>query len=177
MEPTIIEDKTFKLLGCVFYGDPFHSAEEWSYENEIGKLWERFMELSMKKYSLLLTKISVDYNIGYELHLEPKEYANTRKYYVMVGTEVSNIEEIPLEMFVKILPKITYILFTTTIENKLEIGGIIYKQWIPENGFEQAFPYIIQGYDGKRYKGLDDPKSEIDWFIPVKKITKKTSKL
>jgi len=173
MEPIIFEGKVFQLLGCVFYGDPFHSAEEWSYENEIGKLWERYIELSMRKYPLLLRKISVDSYIGYELHLEPNEYEETKKYYVMVGTEVNNIEEIPLEMFIKILPKTTYINFTTTIETKFEIGGYIYKQWIPENSYEQAFPYVIQGYDGRRYKGLDDPKSEIDWYIPVKKIIKK----
>ena len=59
IEPTILEEKTFKLLGCVFYGDPFHSAEEWSYENEIGKLWQRFGALTYK-YSILMNKISIE---------------------------------------------------------------------------------------------------------------------
>ncbi|MHA2246827.1 MAG: GyrI-like domain-containing protein [Candidatus Hodarchaeales archaeon] len=168
MEPTILEDKIFRILGCVFYGDPFHKAVEWSYENEIGKLWQRFMKLN-GKYSSLLSKICVDRNIGYEIHLEPEEYKDTRKYFVLVGVEVKDIEEIPLEMFVKILPKTDYVVFTTTMENKLERGGYIYKKWLPENGYAQAFPYIIQLYDNRRYKGLEYPESELDWFIPIKK--------
>ena len=84
IKPTILEEKTFKLLGCVFYGDPFHSAKEWTYENEIGKLWQRFAKVSYK-YSILLKKICTDVDIGYEIHLEPEEYKETRNYYVMVG--------------------------------------------------------------------------------------------
>ncbi|MFX0050026.1 MAG: GyrI-like domain-containing protein [Candidatus Hodarchaeota archaeon] len=169
MEPTILEDKIFKFLGCVFYGDPFHEAVEWSYENEIGKLWFRFMELH-KKYFSLLKKISLDSNIAYELHLEPEEYMETRNYFILVGVEIDNIEEVPLEMFVKILPKTKYVFFTTTLENKFERGGYIYKKWLPENNYEQAFPYVIQLYDNRRYKGLEDPSSEIDWFIPIKNV-------
>ncbi len=170
MEPFILEDKSFQLLGCVFYGDPFHSAKEWSYENEVGKLWKRFIDLSMKKYSKLLSKISVNSYTSFELHLEPEEYEKTKNYYVMVGMEVNTLEEIPLEFFLKILPKTNYIIFTTKMKEKFELGAYIYREWIPENGYEQSFPFVIQGYDGKRYRGLDDPESEIDWYIPVKKI-------
>lgn len=169
IEPTILEDKIFKLLGCVFYGDPFHSAEEWSYENEIGKLWQRFGSLSYK-YSVLMNKISLDNNIGWELHLEPEEYKETKNYYVMVGMEFSSIDEIPLELFVKILPKTTYIVFTSSMANKFKMGGYVYKKWMPKNSYEQNFPYVLQLYDRRRYKGLDDPQSEIDWYIPVKKV-------
>ena len=174
IEPEIIENKVFKLLGCVYYGDPFHSVREWSYENEIGKLWQRFGKI-YSKYLNLLKKIVINYEIGFELHLEPEEYKKTRNYYVMVGVEVNYIEEIPLEMFVKILPKTNYVFFTTTVENRNEVGSYIYRNWIPEKGYEQAYPYAVQQYDNKRYKGLDHPKSEIDWFIPVKKkIIKKS---
>jgi len=169
MEPLILEEKSFQLLGCVFYGDPFHSAKEWTYENEIGKLWERFGKLSYK-YSKLLGKISTERNVAYEIHLEPEEFKKTKEYYVMVGMEVDNLDEIPLEMFIKIMPNSTYVVFTTTMEEKFKKGAYIYREWIPENGWKQSFPYILQGYDGARYKGLDDPKSEIDWYIPVKKI-------
>ncbi len=168
MEPTILEEKTFKLLGCVFYGNLFNSAEEWSSENEIGKLWQRFGALAYK-YSTLMKKISINKNIAYELHLEPDEYKENKNCYVMVGMEISNIGEIPIEMFVKILPKSKYVVFTTTMENKFELGGYMYKKWMPENEYEQIYPYIIQMYDRRQYKGLDDPQSAIDWFIPVKK--------
>jgi AraC family transcriptional regulator len=168
IEPSILENKIFKLLGCVFYGNPFHSAEEWSYENEIGKLWQRFGALSFK-YNLLLNKICIDNNIAWELHLEPDEYEATKNYFVMVGMEVSIVDEIPLEMFVKILPKTAYLVFNSSMENKFELGAYVYKEWMPKNGYDQAFPYVLQLYDRRRYKGLDDPQSEIDWYIPVKK--------
>lgn len=167
IEPILVENKIFTLLGCVFYGNPFHKAQEWSYENEIGKLWERFGKLAYK-YSSLFKKISVDHNIAYELHLEPEEFTKTKQYYIMVGMEIVNLSEVPLEMFIKTLPKSDYVVFTTTIENKIEIGSFIYKEWLPSNNYEQTFPFILQLYDGKRYHGLEDPKSEIDWYIPVK---------
>ena len=169
IEPSIFEDKTFKLLGCVFFGDPFHLAKEWSSENEIGKLWQRFGSLSYK-YNILLNKICTDNNIALELHLEPDEFKETKKYYVMVGMEVNNIDEIPLEMFIKILPKTSYLVFTTSMSNKFELGAYVYKEWMPKNDYNQAYPYILQWYDRRRYKGLEDPESEIDWYIPVKKM-------
>ena len=170
----IIENKVFRLLGCVFYGNPFHSAKEWSYENEIGKLWNRFGKLTYKN-SNLMKGIGVNREIAYEVHLEPEEFKETKHYYVMIGMEVKESEEIPLEMFLKIFPKANYLMFTTTMDNKWEVGGFIYKNWIPDNKYEQAYPYIIQAYDSKRYKGLDDPLSEIDWLIPIKKITGDTN--
>ena len=169
IEPLILEDKVFTLLGCVFYGNPFHSAEEWSHENEIGKLWQRFGALSFK-YNILLSKICTDNNIAYELHLEPDEFKETKDYYVMVGMEITNYDEIPLEMFVKILPKINYLVFTSSMVNKFELGAYVYKEWMPKNNYNQAFPYVLQLYDRRLYKGLDDPQSEIDWYIPVKKL-------
>jgi AraC family transcriptional regulator len=165
----ILENKVFQLLGCVYYGDPFHEATEWSYENEIGKLWNRFGKLAYK-YSNLLRKIALKNEVAYELHLEPEEFMETKNYYVMVGMEIRNFDEIPLEMYVKVLPKTSYLVFSTTMDDKFKIGGYVYRKWIPENNYEQSYPYIIQLYDRKRYKGLDDPKSEIDWYIPVKKL-------
>ncbi len=173
MEPTILEGKVFQLLGCVYYGNPFHSAKEWSYENEIGKLWNRFMSLVGKKYNKIIEKLSVNASYYYELHLEPEEFQTTRNYFVMTAIEIKRIDEIPLEMFVKILPKSNYVLFTTKISEKIELGSYMYKKWIPENNYEQSFPFILEGYDSQRYKGLDDPNSEIDWYIPIKKINRR----
>lgn len=160
IEPKIIDKKSLRLLGCVFYGDPFHSAKEWTMEKEIGKTGQRFMFLS-KKYSVLLEKINAQHGVAYEIQIEPEEYKNTKKYYIFVGIEVKNYEEVPMEMFVKILPKTNYVMFTTKGRDFSE-GEYVFKKWLPNSSSEQAYPYIIQAYDRKRFKALDDEESEID---------------
>jgi AraC family transcriptional regulator len=154
------------LIGCVFFGDPFHRAKEWSYENEIGKLWTRFMSLT-KKYSSLLQRISSDPFTGYELHLEPEEFRKTNQYYVMVGLEARDFDQIPLEFFSKNLPKTDFLEFTTQMAKRKTQGSYIFQKWMPEHKIKQRYPFIIQRYDSKRYRGLDDPSSEIDWLIPI----------
>jgi AraC family transcriptional regulator len=165
-EPRITQKTSIQLMGCVYYGDPFHAAKEWSTENEVGKLWQRFMTLA-NKYSGLLSKIGVNNHIGYEIHIEPEEYKTTKNYYLFVGVEVSNTKEVPLEMFVKILPETRYIQFTTKISHQ-EQGEQVFKEWMPQHRYTQAYPYIIESYDSNRFKSVDDGESEIDWYIPVK---------
>ena len=168
IKPKIVPEKSYNLVGCVFYGDPFHEAKEWSYENEIGKLWNRFMESSRNNWKLLQESIK-KMGYSYEVHIEPEEYKETKKYYVFVGMEITEIEEIPIEMFIKTLPESKYLTFTTKMADKDNCEDVFW-EWMPNNGYMQAHPFMLQGYDGKRYKGLDNPKSEIDWFIPIKPI-------
>ncbi len=168
LEPQIIKDKQIKLLGCVFFGNPFHEAKEWSYKNEIGNLWIRFMKLS-KKYANFLEKLSSSSTLGYELHLEPADYHKTNRYYVMVGLEIRDSEEVPLEFFTKSLPRTDYIEFTTQMEKKREQGAYVYQEWMPQKGIAQRYPFILQRYDPNRYRGLEDPSSEIDWLIPIQR--------
>ncbi|MFX1274471.1 MAG: GyrI-like domain-containing protein [Promethearchaeota archaeon] len=172
IEPELVENRIFKLLGCVFYGDPFHSKPGWTKGNEIWLLWERFGNLS-RKYSALLSKVAKDLDTGYEIHIEPEEYKTTKNYYVFVGFEIEEFLEIPLEMYFKSFPKINYVKFSTKMKSKENLGGYIYREWMPKNNFKQAFPYVIESYNSKRFKSVDDPESEIDWYIPIKKLNKK----
>ena len=75
--PEIVEEKVFKLLGCVYYGDPFHSAKGWDPENEIGKTWIRFGNLYYKYKDFLETIKSGEYS-GFEVHIEPDDYKKPR---------------------------------------------------------------------------------------------------
>jgi hypothetical protein len=43
MEPTIVERSQIMLVGFGFWGDPFATSGGWTEENEIGRLWNRFM--------------------------------------------------------------------------------------------------------------------------------------
>ena len=165
-EPKFLRNKQFKLLGSIFFGNPFLKAEEWSYDNEIGKLWSRFMKL-LKQYSFLLQRLSNSPTISYELHLEPDDYKQTKEYYVMVAIEVNDGDEVPLDFFIKSLPMSDFLVFTTRMATRQEQGTYIFQKWMPTNNVFQRYPFILQRYDPMRYRGLEDPTSEIDWLIPI----------
>lgn len=162
----IIDKKSFKLIGCVFYGDPFHSKEEWNVENEIGSLWNRFYKLSQKNADLLQKKLIND--LSYEVHLQPEDYKETGKFYVYVGVEVRKMEEMPLEMFCKTFPATKYAVFTFKGKEMFRGGEYIWNKWLPESDYEEAYPYMALAYDKNRFLGLDNEKSEIDFYVPIK---------
>ena len=164
MEPEIIEEKVFKLLGCVYYGNPFHSAKGWDPNNEIGNTWKRFMSLG-SKYNEFLEKIKTGDTYGYELHIEPPDYDLKKKFHVFVGIEVKSLEFFPLEMFYKILPNTKYLFFTTKYMG--EDSDYYFTKWLPESDYETSYPYIMQSYSPKRWKE-NDPDSLMDWYIPIK---------
>ena len=74
-----------------------------------------------------------------------------------------------MEMFVKTLPRTKYLVYTSKVHDRNSVE-YLFKDWISEKGYEQSYPFIIQAYDYNRYKGLDDKESEIDWYIPIKKV-------
>jgi len=166
--PKIIDEKIFRFLGCVYYGDPFHSAPPWSRDNEIGKTWERFGKLYFLNRDFL-NRIIINSKIGYEVHIESREFRRTKNFHIFVGMEVRSIEFVPLEMFVKILPKTKYAFFTTKA-NDLDSCEYAFQEWLPTSDYEQSFPYMIEAYEESRYNYLkmDDPDNEIDWHIPIK---------
>ena len=168
MEPKIIERGATMLAGMVFYGDPFAGSEGWSQENEIGRLWGRFNRFWDARRNEI--PHVVDENVGYELHVEPVEYAETRNFYVMVGVEIADLEDLPLELSVKVLPAGSYAVFTLRgPEIASNWPDAIYKGWLPESGYEEARKFTVERYDGERFKGIDDPESELDIWVPVRK--------
>ena len=168
MEPTIIESGPTMLAGMVFYGDPFAGGEGWSQENEIGRLWGRFNRFWDDRQADI--RHVVDGSVGFELHVEPVEYAETKCFYVMVGVEISDLAGLPLELSVKVLPAGTYAVFTLRgPEITSNWPDAIYKGWLPGSGYEEAHKFTVERYDGERFKGVQDPESELDIWVPVKK--------
>jgi len=168
MEPQILDEKTYKLIGSVYYGNPFHSAKEWSTNNEIGNTWKRFGAL-YQKYGSFLDKIRAGNEIGYEIHIEPMDYSKQHKFHVFIGFEVKNFEFLPLEMFIKILPKTKYLFFTSKYQGKGSECDYVFSQWLPDSEYEQSYPYIMQSYSPERFDPLDDqnPDNLMDWYIPI----------
>ena len=168
--PKISEQKQLIILGCNFYGDPFHSAGEWSRENEIGKLWKRFIE-NYQKYQFILEKLNILPGKSFEIHFEPRDYQQSKKFEVYVGIAIDQIiEEIPLEFVLKILPPTKYASVTTYGSNYSTVE-FLFSQWLKsqKTKYKQSYPFLIEYYDNKRFNpnNWEDPKSEIDWWIPV----------
>ncbi len=166
MEPNIVEKAEVKLVGMVFYGDPFKTVQGWSDENEIGRLWQRFNGYWEKHLELF--KHVVDPDVGYEVHIGTDEYETTKEYYVMVGAEISSLEDLPPMTFGKVLPQCTYAVFTLKgKEIASNWGDAIYKAWLPASAYQEAYPYTIERYDAQ-FKGPADPESVLEIYVPVK---------
>lgn len=169
LEYTITDPIKLNLLACVFYGDPFHKAKEWSYSNEIGLLWSRFMQI-FPKFFPIIQKSCINPNYSYEVHYEPQDYEKTKKYYVYVGIEIEPLDAIPLDFVVKPLPKTNYAIIHAKVTEHQKVEAFIHKFLTnSKEEFIQAYPYLMQRYNKETYKGLNDPNSEMEWLIPVKR--------
>lgn len=166
MQPRIMEKGTTLLAGMDFYGDPFAGGEGWSQENEIGRLWGRFNRF-WEAHEAEIGHV-VNGNVGYELHVEPAEYPETNCFYVMVGVEIAELGELPLELSVKVLPAGAYAVCTLRgPEIRSNWPDAIYKGWLPESGYQEAHQFTVECYDGERFKGVEHPESELDIWVPV----------
>ena len=167
MEPVIIDRDPIIIVGMVYYGNPFHDPGAAPDQNEIGMLWGRFntyYEDNPKAF-----KDEAKPKVGWELHITTDEYEDTKQYYVMVGVEVSVIEDLPLPAFAKVLPAGSYAVFTLKGEEMFSNwGDAIYKDWLPGSAYEEALQITIERYDEDRFKGWGDPDSEVEIWVPVK---------
>jgi len=167
VEPRIVEKGPIVIAGMDFYGNPF-TEKGWSEGTEIGRLWGRFgafMEANGDR-----VKNVVDPNVGFEAHCEPAEYGETKNIYVMVGVEVSAIDELPLELCARVFPATTYAVFTF-VGNEITSNwpDRIFKEWMPGSGYEEAHKFLLEVYDGDRFKGVDKlAESELDVYVPIR---------
>lgn len=168
MTPQIIHKGQIWLAGFSYYGDPFRLSPGWTEENEIGRLWQRFMA-----YMLSLDEASRAFiaqpNIAYEVHVYNEETRSSGLFEVFVGVELAKAALLPLELVMKALPATTYAVFTLRGQ---EIVGdwplMMYEEWLPTSGYELASQYHIQYHDGS-FKGFDRlDESSLDVYLPVR---------
>ena len=166
MKPTILDSAQIILLGFSFFGDPFSLRDEWTEENEIGRLWQRFMAYTGKHRHQL--PYLAESAAGYEVHIEHEETALKGHFEVFVGVEVKKLVDIPVEMLVKILPPTKYAIFTLRGEQiSSDWPRSIYEGWLPGSGYRAAYSYNFQFYD-QRFKGLENlAESELDVYVPI----------
>jgi len=165
MQPKIIHKEMITLAGMSFFGNPFDTSNPWSEENQIGALWRRLMAY--------LQSNEGDFNLGqvhspfYEVHIYGPETETEGLFEVFVGTKVSDIEGLPLELTAKVLPASQYALLTLKGEAIMGDWENELLNWINKNGYREAYPYHFQLYD-ERFKGMDRiEESILDVYIPV----------
>jgi AraC family transcriptional regulator len=167
MEPQLAEMDQLTLLGFSFFGDPFRLSGGWTEENEIGRLWARFMAFLDEHRSRMRQVTSWD--VMYELHVEHPETAQTGEFEVFAGLQVEGLEDVPVELTCKVLPPTTYAVFTLRGEQITSDWNMLMSEWLSRSGYQRAHPYGFQRYD-ERFKGMDQiEKSVLDVYVPVEK--------
>ena len=167
MEAKIVKTPQRLLLGFSFFGDPFKLSAGWTEENEIGRTWKRFMAF-LKRHQQAIEHV-VAANVAYEVHIYHEETMKTGEFEVFVGMEVSRLENVPLELTVKVLPPKTYAVFTLRGEQIVSDWHMqVFAEWLPAAGLEGEHSHSIQRYD-ERFKGLDPiDNSVLEVYIPIK---------
>lgn len=165
MEPKIIDRDAIILVGFSFFGDPFSESGGWTEENEIGRLWSRFMKYFMSNPNRV--KHIKDAEVAYEVHIQHAETAQKGHYEVFVGVEVEKLGEIPVELLVKILPPAKYAVFTLEGEQIASDWSMMIYEWLEDSGYQAAGDYGFQRYDA-RFKGVDNlAESVLEAYVPV----------
>jgi len=151
MEHEIIEKPKMTPVGIVGCGSDVTDLD-------IPGLWQRFDE----------HEESIRHRIGgayYEVHIQ--EENSPAMHFGLIGMEVEEIEELPIELFAKVLPAATYAQFT----HRLGDGGFgsafqaVY-EWVEASPYAPAYQYDVQVYD-ERFKGPEDPESVLEILVPV----------
>lgn len=156
------------LVGMSFYGDPFAKGAGWTEENEIGRLWKRF--LAFEEANPDAIKHRTDCGATYEGHFETAETGDKGMYEVLVGLPCAKVEDVPWQCVAKVLPVLDYVVFTLVgDEIRSDWPTRIHTEHLPGLGFEPLLPFILERYDA-RFKGLDEiSRSELEIYVPVKR--------
>jgi len=168
MKPTkIFDSKEILLVGLSFFGDPFSTNAGWTEENEIGRLWNRWCKF-LGENPGCIQHIKNDRQ-SYEVHVEHEETASKGHREVFVGIEVEKLENVPVDLLVKILPAATYAVFTLKGKEIFSDWPKIIGEWMSSSEYESASHFGFELYD-ERFKGLDKiDDSVLDVYIPIKK--------
>jgi AraC family transcriptional regulator len=162
----IINKKRFTLVGMDFYGNPYREAGGWSMQNAIGQLWKRFSAFYEKKKGSIK---HLESESGYELWIDFEGKEDPKDDYIFVGVAVKKIQDLPLELVARVLPETRYAVFTLKgDEIKSDWPSKAATQWLAEANLQRSYPYIIEYYDVKRFKGLEEKDAEIDIYVPVR---------
>jgi AraC family transcriptional regulator len=114
-----------------------------------------------------INKHTVELDIAYEAHIAYPDQLD-QEYHIFVGFKTTGPISTPIEFFYKEMPPTRYAVFTGKGKDMAADMERIYTEWLPNSRYVESYPMLVQRYDQKRFKGLDDPDSEIDFMVPIK---------
>lgn len=97
------------------------------------------------------------------------QFGENVEYSEIVAVEVTSFDHIPEKMVTKVIKKGKYAVFTHkgSLDKLQETYEYIWGTWIPSSKVELDIRDDFEIYD-ERFKGRDNPLSEIDICIPIK---------
>ena len=168
MEMEFITQPSVILMGMSFFGDPFKDAGDWSENNEIGRLSQRFLDF-MADRSVSLEGILASRDF-YEVHIYNAETEAKGFFEVFVGHPINAFRDIPLELSCKLLPAGQFAQVNLRGETIISDWYIDLDRDLAHRGWQRGRPFFFQVYD-QRYKGLDRiTESELTAYIPVEPL-------
>ena len=148
MEPTIVTKDEVVLVGVI------------ADASDICGLWGAFGAVEPRIPNTVQ-------GTWYEVHTHPENYRQGEPWEVMVGVQVTGIDALPEGATIKRLPAGQYARFAHRLGNGGYSGlNPTMDNWLKTGPFRQLGSCCIQVIDS-RFKGPDNPDSEIDFLIPV----------
>ncbi|MBI9012593.1 MAG: GyrI-like domain-containing protein [Clostridiales bacterium] len=159
-----VEEKL--IIGMNFYGDPFSVGGSWSVDNAIGKLWQRYSTYLSKHSDMILHRVSADES--YECHVMDESFEDTGEYGIMVGVEVSSLNQQPVHLVSKVIPKRKYMVLILSGQEIVSDQQVFIDEILKENTEVSVdTSFFFEKYD-KRFKGMHRiEESLVEIFIPL----------
>lgn len=155
----IINKETFWVVGMEYRGSKEHHGE-------IPKLWGKFDGRS-KEISNRQGKV-----VSYGVCFSTPSMLQKDEFYYMASVPVTSSDDVPEGMVAKEIKGGDFVVITHKgpISKISDTLDYVYGSWLPKSGFDPDDRANLELYD-QRFK-FEDPESEFDILVPIKKSSK-----
>lgn len=105
---------------------------------------------------------------AYGLELFPPSFEQKRKFTYLACFSVTDSRKVPLHLVRHTLPSAKYAVFKVPggIGGLGEAFQFIYNRWLPQSGYDRAFPFDMERYDLPA-GALNEGKPVVEILVPV----------
>lgn len=149
MEPKITELDQMILAGTPQFGSRQDICPSMS--------WHRIEPIKSK-----LTNV-IQPNIIHGLSLLLPATKDDSKFYYMAALQVEDVERVPIDFFIKIIPRSKYAIFDIPDGDHVKMFAAYryaYEEWLPNSPFREAWPY--------NFESVNITNDSIKVNIPIK---------